>query len=361
MRPDRFITLNLVQPLRRSLARIGVLETQASASSLQSSAFASALPVLMYHSISADPETGARPYYRACTGPERFHEQMQWLKNNGYRGVTLNDGLAWFDSANRQSQAERAGQTAQIGNRQPAIGNSRPVVLTFDDGFRDFYTAAWPVLREFGFSATMYLPTNFIGDARRSFDPSRRREAGRGGMPSSSGGSRECLIWDEVREMQAAGIELGSHTVNHPELVDLAWPEIEFEIQKSKLEIEAHLGVPCTAFAYPYAFPQARRDFVDRLKKLLVKTGYETCATTQIGRHRPGADAFQIKRLPVNSLDDAALLQAKIEGSYDWLALPQHIIKKTKRCLSGSGSGNNGTPQSMDQVGPVLNPRNSGR
>ena len=105
MRPDRFITLNLVQPLRRALVT-------------RHASPVNSLPVLMYHSISDDPERGMRPYYRVCTGPQCFREQMHWLKNNGYCGVTLNDGLTWLDSANRRSKAERGGQTAQIGNLQ---------------------------------------------------------------------------------------------------------------------------------------------------------------------------------------------------------------------------------------------------
>jgi hypothetical protein len=70
---------------------------------------------------------------------------------------------------------------------------------------------------------------------------------------------------------------------------------------------------------------------VGRLKNLLMAAGYETCVTTQIGRHRPGADLLQIKRLPVNSGDDGRLFQAKLDGGYDWLTNGQTAFKTLKR------------------------------
>lgn len=308
MRLDRFITLNLMQPLRR--VRI----------THRASGIAS-LPILMYHSISDDLEPGVRAYYRVCTGPQRFREQMQWLKTSGYRGVTLNDGLAWLN-------AERGARGAN-----PKL---RPVAITFDDGFRNFYTHAFPILREHGFSATMYLPTAFIGSERRSFK------------------SQECLTWAEAKELLAGGIQFGSHTVRHPELVGLPWPDIRSEIIDSKAQIENMLGTPVKAFAYPYAFPQVRRDFVDRFKDLLMTGGYETCVTTQIGRHQPDADPLQIKRLPVNSSDDEELFQAKLAGGYDWLAFPQTAIKRIKWCISGPGKGNDGATRPARSSEPVL-------
>jgi peptidoglycan/xylan/chitin deacetylase (PgdA/CDA1 family) len=175
----------------------------------------------------------------------------------------------------------------------------------------------------------MYLPTAFIGSAPRPSDG--KGITGDGLVTRHAFHGKECLTWNEIQELHRAGIEFGSHTVHHPELVGLPWSDVKLEIQNSKLEIEAHLGVPCAMFAYPYAFPQTRRDFVGRLKDLLMTGGYETCVTTQIGRHKPGADPLQIRRLPVNSDDDYKLFQAKLEGGYDWLANAQGVVKTLKR------------------------------
>jgi peptidoglycan/xylan/chitin deacetylase (PgdA/CDA1 family) len=212
------------------------------------------LPILMYHSVSDDPETGVRPYYRIATNRLRFTEQMNWLSELGYQGLSLEAALPML-----------AGGT---------LHEPQPVALTFDDGFQDFYECAWPVLQRHGFGATMYLPTGFISQARKAF-------RGKG-----------CLTWSEVRELRQQGIRFGSHTVNHPKLYDLPWSEIKSETTISKEQIEQELQEEVTSFAYPYAFPQEDRGFTHRLNALLSKVGYRNCATTVVGRVQVGDDPF---------------------------------------------------------------------
>ena len=161
----------------------------------------------------------------------------------------------------------------------------------------------------------MYLPTASINNVRRTFK------------------SRACLIWDEIRELNLAGIEFGSHTINHPRLVQLMWPAIETELRDSRTTIEQALGAPIRTFAYPYAFPQAEDSFVLHFLKLLEQTGYNSCVTTIIGRARPGTELLRLPRLPANSADDRALFEAKLAGAYDWMALPQAFSKRLSRWL----------------------------
>ncbi len=278
----------------------------------------------MYHSISDDPEPGVSPYYKLNTSPAVFRQQMQFLADHGCRTISLDElvgGLAIPHSA----------------LRTPHL-----TVLTFDDGFRDFYTQAFPVLQQYRFTATVFLPTAFIGDTPRCFAPGSALHVSRFTFHvSRPSAPRECLTWSEARELHKSGISFGSHTVHHPKLVELPWPNVSSEISDSKSEIEHQLGAPVTAFSYPYAFPRADKAFTTAFEDLLAKTGYTSCATTELGRVHAHDDPLRLRRLPVNSLDDACLLAAKLDGSYDWLARPQAAIKKLTNRLTDWRRGRN--------------------
>ena len=273
------------------LDRVVTLSAYRAAGWLAPNREAMTLPVLMYHSISATPEN-AHPYYRTHTDPAVFAEHMRVLDNAGYHGVGLSQGLVEILS--------------------PERSRSRPVAITFDDGFHDFLTEAAPVLQRHGFSATMYLPTDFIGEERRQFK------------------NHACLTWKEVRELYHSGFEFGSHTASHPVLADLPWDGIRSELVCSKRVIEEQLGAEVSTFAYPYAFPRQKREFAQRMMACLKEAGYRSAVTTLIGRVNTDDDTFCLKRLPVNSCDDGALLRAKLQGFYNWMAAPQLAAKYLK-------------------------------
>ena len=309
----------------------------------------------MYHSISDSEEAGVAPYYKICTSPRRFAEHMQWLADWGYRCVTISEGLAMLGQAGQEARDKGQGiadNTSHVRSSKGQVTSPKPqppshkselngtfdlgpgtstpshlhphfhfnahsppeklVALTFDDGFRDFFTEAFPILKRHNYSATMYLPTAYIGDKRCSFN------------------SRECLTWDEVRELHKAGIEFGAHSVNHPEVEKLSWPRIEDELRESKSMIERQLSDAVTGFAYPYAFPQSDRLYVRQFRNILPACGYRSCVTTAIGRTKPGDDALHLTRLPANTEDDHPLLAAKLRGDYDWMAGLQRAYKAMK-------------------------------
>lgn len=281
---DRFATLYVANPLRRL-------------------AFVSnpSIPILMYHSISDDAENGVHPYYRTATSPQRFAAQIKYLHDNGYRTASLTE-------------------TVRHVQGQPAVTDKR-VVVTFDDGYRDFYRQAFPVLNQYGFSATVFLPTASIGDKPVSFK------------------GKDCLTWAEVRELNRHGILFGSHTVTHPQLRELSAPAINEEITESRKTIEEKLGCAVDSFAYPYAFPQTDADFKKMLREMLRTAGYQTGVCTTVGRANRNSDPLFMERLPVNSCDDAELFQAKLAGAYDWIAKTQYLAKLGKTYFRGSAGG----------------------
>jgi peptidoglycan/xylan/chitin deacetylase (PgdA/CDA1 family) len=145
---------------------------------------------------------------------------------------------------------------------------------------------------------------------------------------------KEYLTWQELREMHAYGIRIGSHTVTHPELCRLSPSQIEFEIRQSKETIENKLGESIRSFSYPYAFPEQNKKFVEMLKDLLQTHGYEEGVTTIIGTASHSHDWFFLPRLPVNSFDDLEFLKAKLNGAYDWLHSIQFASKFIKAVTS---------------------------
>jgi len=290
MRLDRLLTLAVTHPVSR------LRRTDPSGKGELGR-----LPILMYHSISDDPEEGISPYYRVCTSPARFSQQMACLSRNGYRGVSLSDGLA-------ELQGEADGAPRSSGS---------PVAIVFDDGFQDFASAAVPVLQAHRFQATVNLPTAYIADTPRQFK------------------HRPCLTWSEVLDLHQIGIEFGAHTVTHPRLVTLPWGAVETEIADSKREIERRLPTRVRTFAYPYDYPQTDLTFRSRLRSLLQDLGFESAVTTIVGTAGLRDNRLELPRLPVNDRDDDALLLAKLQGAYDWFAGPQYWYKRLRK-LAGA-------------------------
>jgi peptidoglycan/xylan/chitin deacetylase (PgdA/CDA1 family) len=271
-RVDRLATLYLAHPLRRIIGRNS----------------SSRVPILMYHSVSDNLFGKSHPYYQINTSPRVFARQMRWLRQNGYRTMDITDMWA----------AIVAGTDL-----------SKTVVITFDDGYQDFYTSAFDVMKQCGFTATIYLATDRIQDT-----PVRIEGV-------------DYLSWREVRELHSAGIRFGSHTVTHPDLRSLGPDQIDYEVGYSKEIIEQKLGAAVKSFAYPFAFPEEDKDFARFLADILENLGFENGVSTILGRASRKSNPFYLPRLPVNSWDDTAFLRAKLGGDYDWLHWPQLLNK----------------------------------
>jgi peptidoglycan/xylan/chitin deacetylase (PgdA/CDA1 family) len=250
------------------------------------------IPVLMYHSISDEEQADLHPYFRTTTSRAMFASQMEHLYRNNYEACSPQQAADFLSS--------------------PSVPSRKKVVITFDDGFRDFYCEAFPVLSRFNFTASVFLPTAYIGDSTLKFK------------------GRDCLSWSEVKEMQRYGITFGSHTVTHPQLRALNRETVKEEVTVSKSTIEEKTGSTVESFCYPYAFPAPDNDFKKMLRELLSQAGYRQGFTTMIGRANACSDPLFFERLPVNGCDDSAFFCAKLLGAYDWVAKPQSAIQFLK-------------------------------
>jgi peptidoglycan/xylan/chitin deacetylase (PgdA/CDA1 family) len=206
-------------------------------------------PILMYHQVKPD----ARYVNRLAVSVDTFRRQMSFLKRYGYNVVTL-ERLVDFISA---------------GKRIP----HNTVVVTFDDGYLNNYTHAFPVLKEYGIPATIFIITDEVGRAQ---------------------GDR--LSWDQIREMSSSGlISFGSHAMGPEPLVNIASrDEIKRQIFESKRIIEGRLGQPVKFFSYPEG------KFNPFIRQTVIDAGYRGAVTTFLGSYHPNNDLFALKRLRVS-------------------------------------------------------------
>ena len=252
------------------------------------------IPILMYHSVCNKIEA-RHPYFETNISITAFERQLQFLRDREYSTAYLS-GL---------HELMQGGQNIR-----------RSVVITFDDAFRNFYTQAFPLLCKYGFKATLFVPSGLVG------------------RYNSVLGAEPFMNWSEIREVCRQGVEIGSHTVSHPNLYFSSAAALQDEIKTSKEDIEDNISQPVRSFAYPYAFPEHDKGFCQHFTRLLAQTGYENGVSTSIGRTGLRDDRFRLPRLPINSHDDLALFAAKLDGYYDWLRTPQYVHKVLKAALT---------------------------
>jgi peptidoglycan/xylan/chitin deacetylase (PgdA/CDA1 family) len=207
-------------------------------------------PILMYHRIDV-----LRPTLPAITrsltvAPADFAAQMRWLKAHGFHAITQLQLFAALEH----------------GKPLPAS----PVLITFDDGYRDVLKNAAPVLRRLGMHATAYVITGRISGPDVSF-----------------------FSWAQLHTLEQDGIEVGSHTVHHLELPGLSDPYALQELIQSRLALERHLHHPVQWFAYP-----AGR-FDARTERLVGQAGYVLAVTTEPGSAQSASAPFALHRYEV--------------------------------------------------------------
>jgi peptidoglycan/xylan/chitin deacetylase (PgdA/CDA1 family) len=220
------------------------------------------IPILMYHKVGANAPT--QWWVRTAD----FRKQMKALKRTGYKSVHLKD----------------------IYNHKIKKRNLpfHPVVVTFDDGYYNFLTEAFPVLEEQGFTATLFIITG------KTSDTDTGRTDNSWDCESESRYRAEHLIWSEIVHLARQGIEIGSHTITHPNLTRLEKADLEKEIRESRAILEDKLGMSVEAFCYPGG--KRNGDVIEMVKNagckaaVIVYPGIENSETM---------DMFNLKRICV--------------------------------------------------------------
>jgi peptidoglycan/xylan/chitin deacetylase (PgdA/CDA1 family) len=233
--------------------------------------------ILMYHMIK-DPERGAR-FNGLRVSPLMFERQLSWLKKNGWSSYTMSEII------------ESSEKTAE-----------KKVVLTFDDGFADNYTNAFPLLKKYNFKATLYL----VADRHdRDWSVSKKQHHNTGELRNEPKLSDE-----QVAEMLTSGlVELGAHTLTHANFAIIATEEKKQQILQSKIDMEKQFGVQIKTFAYPFGI------FLGTDPQLVANAGYTSAVTTESGIDpSESADLFQLKRIKMSGKDNFLAFVLRMRG-----------------------------------------------
>ncbi len=200
--------------------------------------------VLMYHYIQSGVNQKTDPVgYGLSVPPNELDAQIAAMKAAGYTSITMADYVA-------------------------GKGDAKSVVMTFDDGYEDFKTTAYPILKKYNWTATIYIITGMIGG--------------------------NYMTWDDLKEMKAAGIEIGAHTINHIDLSTASEATQRKEITQSKQDLESHLGGTVTSFCYPSG------KYTTVTEALVKQAGFTSATTTHPGDVHHSDDMYALNRLRIN-------------------------------------------------------------
>jgi peptidoglycan/xylan/chitin deacetylase (PgdA/CDA1 family) len=214
------------------------------------------IPVLMYHRVLDEQPSSSSHGIWVTT--DQFRNQLQSLRSRGFKTITFRDYARFLEGKFRLPE--------------------RPIVLTFDDGYEDNFSVAYPLLREFDCHAVIYAVT----------DPKRRTNFWDTGEPTAP-----LLTTEQLRELHKAGMEIGSHTTTHPRLTQIPAEEIRKELRESRDSLQQILGSEVLSFAYPYGALQPE------VKTYVAEAGYRFAAAADTGPLAFYQDFLEIRRIQV--------------------------------------------------------------
>ncbi len=303
------------------------------------------LTILTYHSVVDNQAPWQRFEYRNSVTQKLFEQHMRFLLK-AFKPISLSEAVQRLKENNL---------------------NDNYVVVTFDDGYRNNFTRALPVLKKLNIPAAFFVTTNLLQSAdclwtdwityllfrakneqvqtmgmtfslksfhEREIASVRLRQQLKGASfshvervlndlktqlkveqtPTEFDPERYAFMdWQEARAMAEQGMEIGSHTHRHALLSMLTPDEARKELKQSKELIEKHLNKPCVHFAYPNG---GKNDFNDTHIQLLKELGYQSALTQIPGKNRPGDDLYRLRRINISNQMNLPVFKAYVVGTY---------------------------------------------
>jgi peptidoglycan/xylan/chitin deacetylase (PgdA/CDA1 family) len=225
--------------------------------------YTATVPILMYHYLSEPPPGADIIRQDLSVSPEQFDRHLAYLREAGYQTISMH----------------QLSYTLSQGKELPP----KSVIITFDDGYRDHYENAFPILLKYGYTGTFFVFTQVIDEYNVDF-----------------------LTWEMIAEMHQAGMEFGSHSYRHSDLTDRDVDFLVYEIVGSKEAIEARIGEPVRFFCYP----SGRYD--NLTMQVLESADFWGAVTTQWGGEQSYSDRFEMPRIRIRGNDSAAALAEKL-------------------------------------------------
>ncbi len=261
------------------------------------------VPILMYHEIGEPPETNSK----MAVSPAAFAAHLAYLHNAGFKTITASA----FSVALSEDTEKLPDQT---------------VVLTFDDGYENFYSRVMPLLGQYGFTATVFVTTGWIQDAGTELI---------GEKPG------KMLSWNQITGAALAGIEIAAHSHRHPQLDRLPEKLLHEELYTSKERLEHKLGLSVSGLAYPFGYSNVR------VRQMARTVGYGySCAVANMAAS-PASDLFALPRLTVRHSTTMPVFHQLVHGRVPVALLKDRVLTKGWAVVRHSREALNMTSRGM--------------
>ncbi len=241
---------------------------------------ARAVPILLYHSVDETVPSVYSPY---AVSPSLFDSHMHTISANGFVTLTVSELARHF--------------------RQKTPVPDRCVLVSIDDGLLDFGLGAMPVLQKYGLKATLFVVAGLVGKSSQWLEPLGQ-------------GKRPMLNWQQLRAFAGQGVEIGAHSLSHPQLDILNARQAAAEIGTSRKLLQDGLGQPVISFAYPHGYAS------QTTRNLVRLAGYECACRVRNAYTQQTEDQFGLSRINIDSSVTPEILESILFGTAGYPVAP---------------------------------------